>query len=62
MNRNLAVIAYPPHYPRWQFWKPHKPFMLSLSECIIDNLNGTARVIRPKKGYAYKLADILETE
>ena len=58
----FEVIAYPPPHSWWQFWKPHRPFMLNLGECHIDNLNGTAHIYKPKQGYVYRMANLIDTE
>lgn len=62
MNTILFVIAYPPPSNKLMFWKAHKPFMLALNECSIDNLNGTAKIYKPKKGYVYRLASLIDSE
>lgn len=63
MNINLEVIAYPPTYPRWQFWRTRRPYLLRKGiECHVDDLNGIATIFKPKNGYTYKMTNIIEMD
>jgi len=53
----FEVIAYPPARAWWQFWRAARPHLLRRgAEYSIDPSGENATILRPRRGWTYKVA------